>query len=255
MPDSADGGVAVKVPKYYRVKEEILALIGDLPPGSVLPTERELAVRYETSRTTVRQAIAELVVDGRLMRTQGSGTFVAQPKMMRVRPLNSFSQDLAVDGWRSGSVVLGISEVPADAELAGHLGVQPGTQVQRVERIRTVSEERIAHEVAYLPRPLAGLAEQLAEHGSLYRTLRQEHGAVVTTVEDIVETVLADPVTADLLGVETGLPMLLARRTAWDADANLVEWTESKFRGDRFRYMSRQHLDWDGPTSEVDKAS
>lgn len=236
----------MKVPKYYRIKEQILALIGDLPAGSVLPTERELAVRYGTSRTTVRQAIAELVVDGRLMRTQGSGTFVAQPKMMRVRPLNSFSQDLAADGWRSGSIVLGISEVTADAELAEHLGVPPGAEVQRVERIRTVGGEPIAHEIAYLPRVLPGLAEHLAEHGSLYRALREEYGAVVATVEDIVETALADPVTADLLGVETGLPMLLARRTAWDADANLVEWTESRFRGDRFRYMSRQQLDWSG---------
>ncbi len=243
----------MKVPKYYRVKEAILVLIADLPPGSVLPTERQLAVRYGTSRTTVRQAIAELVMDGRLVRTQGSGTFVAQPKMMRVRPLSSFSQDLAADGWRSGSVVLGISEVAADAELAGHLGVQPGMQVQRLERIRTVAGEQIAHEIAYLPRPLPGLAEQLAERGSLYRTLREEYGAAVATVEDIVETVLADPVTADLLGVETGLPILLVRRTAWDADANLVEWTESRFRGDRFRYMARQHLDWNGSGSDVDE--
>lgn len=243
----------MKVPKYYRVKEEILAMIADLPPGSVLPTERELAVRYGTSRTTVRQAIAELVVDGRLMRTQGSGTFVAQPKMMRVRPLNSFSQDLALDGLRSESLVLDISERAADAELAEHLGVQPGAEIQRLERVRTVSGEPIAHEIAYLPRTLPGLAEQLAEHGSLYRTLREEYGAAVTTVEDIVETVLADPVTADLLGVETGLPILLVRRTAWDAAANLVEWTETRFRGDRFRYMSRQRLDWNGPRTEADE--
>ena len=142
----------MKVPKYYRIKEEILALMGGLPPGSALPTERELAVRYETSRTTVRQAIAELVVDGRLVRTQGSGTFVAQPKMMHVRPLSSFSQDLALDGWRPGSVVLDISEVVAEGELAEHLAVPPGTQVQRVERLRTALDEPIAHEIAYLPR-------------------------------------------------------------------------------------------------------
>lgn len=249
----------MKVPKYYRIKEEILTLISDLPPGSMLPTERELAVRHGTSRTTIRQAIAELVVDGKLMRTQGRGTFVAHPKMMRVRPLNSFSQDLAADGWRSGTVVLSISGVAADAELAEHLGVQPGVEVQRVERIRTVGGEPIAHEITYLPRTLPGLAEQLAERGSLYRTLREEYGTVVTTVEDIVETALADPVTADLLGVETGLPVLLACRTAWDADANLVEWTESRFRGDRFRYISRQQLDWSGPggngAQSVEKAS
>ncbi|MFT4215921.1 MAG: GntR family transcriptional regulator [Micropruina sp.] len=233
----------MKVPKYYLIKEQILALIADLPPGSAVPTERELASDFGTSRTTVRQAIAELVVDGRLVRTQGSGTFVAQPKMMRVRPLSSFSQDLAMDGWRPGSVVLDISEVTADAELAGRLGVEPGARVQRVERLRTAFDEPIAHEVAYLPRPMPKLAEQLAEHGSLYRTLREEYGAVVATAEDIVETVLADPVTADLLRADTGLPMLLVRRTGWDAAGNLVEWTESRFRGDRFRFMSRQRLD------------
>lgn len=233
----------MKVPKYYRIKEAILELIADLPPGSAVPTERDLAARFDTSRTTVRQAIAELVVDGKLVRTQGSGTFVAQPKMMRVRPLSSFSQDLAMDGWRPGSVVLDISELVADGELAEHLGVPSGTPVQRVERLRTAFDEPIAHEVAHLPGPLPALAERLAEHGSLYATLREEYGAVVAVAEDVVETALADPVTADLLGVDTGLPMLLVRRTGSDADGHVVEWTESKFRGDRFRFMSRQRLD------------
>lgn len=229
---------------YYRIKEAILELIADLPPGAAVPTERDLASRFGTSRTTVRQAIAELVVDGKLVRTQGSGTFVAQPKMMRVRPLSSFSQDLAMDGWRPGSVVLDIAELPATPELAEQLRVRPGSPVLRVERLRTAFDEPIAHEVAFLPGPLPGLAERLAEHGSLYQTLREEYGAVVATADDVVETALADPVTADLLGVDTGLPMLRVQRTGWDAAGNVVEWTESKFRGDRFRFMSRQRLDY-----------
>ena len=53
----------MKVPKYYRIKSAILALIEGLPPGSAVPTERELAEEFDTSRTTVRQAIAELVVE------------------------------------------------------------------------------------------------------------------------------------------------------------------------------------------------
>ena len=55
----------MRVPKYYQVKNEILTLITDLAPGSAMPTERELAERFETSRTTVRQAIAELVEKAR----------------------------------------------------------------------------------------------------------------------------------------------------------------------------------------------
>ena len=99
----------MKVPKYYRIKREILALIDDLPAGTALPTEREFAERFDSSRTTVRQAIAELVIEGRLQRTQGRGTFVSQPKLMQVRQATSFSQDLAAEGWSPGSRILAVS--------------------------------------------------------------------------------------------------------------------------------------------------
>lgn len=236
------GAPAVRVPKYYVIKREILALIADLEPGAAVPTERELAVRFGTSRTTVRQAIAELVVDGRLARTQGKGTFVAQPKLLVVRPLTSFSQDLQSEGWRPGSVVLDISLVPATDEAAERLQVPVGALVHRVERLRTSGDEPIAHEVALLPGPLPDLAERLAEHSSLYRALHESYSIDIATVEDTVETVLADPVIADLLDVDTGLPLLLIHRTAWDAEGRTVEWSTGRFRGDRFRFISRQQL-------------
>lgn len=233
----------MKVPKYYRVKSDILELIVDLDTGAPVPTERELAERFATSRTTVRQAIAELVVEGRLERTQGRGTFVAQPKLMQVRQLTSFSQDLTSEGWRPGSVVLDIAAPPATAEVAAHLRVAEGTPVHRVERIRTAADEPIAHEIAHLPGPHPGLAEELERLGSLYMALREVYGITLDVVEDTVETVLADPGQAALLGVDTGLPMLLVHRTAWDVDGRLVEWTRSVFRGDRFRFVARQRLD------------
>jgi GntR family transcriptional regulator len=234
---------AMKVPKYYRVKGEILELITGLAPGTAVPTERELAERFGTSRTTVRQAIGELVVEGRLERTQGRGTFVAQPKLMQVRPLTSFSQDLAEQGWRPGSTILSVTTEPADAELSRRLCVPRGTPVHRVERVRTQAGEPIAYETAHVAGPLPGLAEELAERGSLYRTLAEVYGFDLDAVEDIVETTLADPATADLLGVDTGLPLLLIHRTAWDREGRVVEWTRSLFRGDRFRFVARQRLD------------
>ena len=60
----------------------------------------------------------------------------------------------------------------------------------------------------------------------------------LTDAEDAIETALASPVEAQLLGVDTGLPMLLIRRTAW-ADGQPVEHTRSVFRGDRFRFVAR----------------
>jgi GntR family transcriptional regulator len=233
----------VKVPKYYRVKNDILALIAGLSPGEGVPTERELAERFETSRTTVRQALAELVIEGRLERTQGRGTFIAQPKLMQLRQLTSFSQDTHDEGRLPGSIVLGIDERPADDEVAEHLGVAPGTAIHRVERLRTAADEPIAYEIAHLPGPLPALADELAERGSLYRTMREAYGIELAAVEDIVETALADPVQAALLEVDTGLPMLLVHRTGWDDTGRVVEWTRSVFRGDRFRFVARSRPD------------
>ena len=62
------------VPKYYLLKEQLRALVRDATPGALIPTERALAEQYATSRTTVRQAIGELVAEGVLGRAQGRTT-------------------------------------------------------------------------------------------------------------------------------------------------------------------------------------
>lgn len=241
----------MRVPKYYLVKTELLQLIRGMEVGAAVPTERELAAQLNTSRTTVRQAIAELVVEGRLKRAQGRGTFVAEPKLMLVRPLTSFSQERQAEGGRPGSVVLGIAQVEADKEIAAGLDVKPGARVQRLERLRTTGDLPIAHEIAHLPVVRPDLAERLEQYGSLYLALAEAYDTNIDHVEDVVETVLADPISANLLGVDTGLPLLLIHRTAWDAGGNVVEWTRSAFRGDRFRFVSRQQLETSGHGGRV----
>src|SRR3569833_2194048 len=78
-------------PKYYVVKRHLLGLLPDFSPGVPLPTERELAAALSTSRTTVRQALTELVTEGRLVRRHGSGTYVAEPKLAWPLQMQSFT--------------------------------------------------------------------------------------------------------------------------------------------------------------------
>lgn len=52
---------------------------GDLPAGSRLPNEIELAEIYGVARGTVRRAVLELRGQGLLTVTTGRGTFVAKP--------------------------------------------------------------------------------------------------------------------------------------------------------------------------------
>jgi GntR family transcriptional regulator len=229
----------MRVPKYYAVKGELLQLIEGAAVGTVLPTERDLAERFATSRTTVRQAIAELVVEGRLERTQGSGTYVSEPKLIQLRQLSSFTEDIGERRTEARSEVLDISRAGADAEVARALGIAEGAKVLRVERLRVVSDEPIAHEVAHLVGSYPRLAAELAKRGSLYLTLSEAYGVELAAAEDVVETALASPTEAQLLGIDPGLPMLLIRRTASDADGRLLEHTRSVYRGDRFRFVAR----------------
>jgi GntR family transcriptional regulator len=225
-----------RVPKYWTVKQALLELVGAGTPGTALPTERELADRLATSRTTVRQAIAELVTEGRLDRTQGSGTFIAEPLRVDVQQLTSFTDDLGPS--RVANRVLDVRTEPADAETAGALGIPAGEPVHVVERVRLVDGVPLAVEVAHLAGDLPDLAGELAARGSLYATLRDAYGRGVDEVRDSVQSKLADPREAALLDVETGHPLLLVRRRSRTADGRAVEWTRSVYRGDRFTFVA-----------------
>lgn len=230
-------------PRYFQVKVALQQRIASLEPGTSLPPERRLATELDTSRTTLRKALAELAAEGVLSSTQGSGNYVSPPKMVHMRQLTSFSDDLGEQGRSVETVMLDSDRVPADPVVAGHLDLPDGTDVHRLTRLRVVNGEPLAIETAHLPGDLPGLAGLVAASGSLYATLRDSFGVRVSEVEDSVQTALATPDQATHLGVTTGTPLLLVSRVSRDPDGALIEWTRSYYRGDRVRFVARGSLD------------
>src|SRR5918911_3629640 len=113
-------------PKYYLVKRHLLNLLPGFSPGVPLPTERELASALSTSRTTVRQALTELVVEGRLVRRHGSGTYVAEPKLAWPLQMSSFTEQAASSGLVVESAFVSAERIRATDELADLLRIRPG---------------------------------------------------------------------------------------------------------------------------------
>ncbi len=150
-------------PLYLQLKRWIEDAVasGAIKPGDALPSERDLALKVDVSRVTVRKAVQHLVRDGILVQRHGSGTFVA-PQTHRVEQslsqLTSFAEDMARRGMEVRSVWLDRGLYHPSPEETVVLGLSPSDQVARVARLRISGEtplaiERAALSAAILPDP------------------------------------------------------------------------------------------------------
>src|SRR4030095_15757730 len=97
VPAAAErpAGSAVFSPLYRQIKELLLRSLdqGEWKPGEMIPSEIELAARFQGSQGTGRKEVAELAAENLLIRRQGKGTFVAthhepraQFRFLRIAP-------------------------------------------------------------------------------------------------------------------------------------------------------------------------
>ncbi|OEV05894.1 GntR family transcriptional regulator [Streptomyces oceani] len=233
------GARTARVPKYYRLKRHLLEMTETMPPGTPVPPERTLASEFDTSRTTVRQALQELVVEGRLERIQGKGTFVAKPKVSQALQLTSYTEDMRAQGLEPTSQLLDIGYITADDRMAELLDIPAGGRVLRIERLRLASGEPMAIETTHLSQKrFPALRRSLAKYTSLYTALAEVYGVHLAQAAETIETSLATPREAGLLATDVGLPMLMLSRHSQDAAGEPVEWVRSVYRGDRYKFVA-----------------
>jgi GntR family transcriptional regulator len=228
-----------RIPKYYGLKRHLLEMTQTLPPGSPVPPERTLSVEFGTSRTTVRQALQELVVEGRLVRIQGKGTFVAKPKVAQALRLTSYTEDMRAQGLEPTSRLLEIGYMLADDVLSERLGIKPRARVLRIERLRLANGEPMALETTHLSaQRFTGLRRHLERSNSLYAVLSEKYGVTLLEAQETIETVPAPPREAHLLGTDVGLPLLLLSRHSLGEDGEPVEYVRAFYRGDRYKFVA-----------------
>jgi GntR family transcriptional regulator len=229
----------LREPRYLKVKDHIVEAIAQLRPGVSIPPERDLAVVCRTSRTTVRKAVTELVAEGRLVRRQGSGTYVAEPKLAWPLMVSGFTEQAEADGLSARTAYLSGERLPATGELAERLGIGLGEPVLSMELLRSVNETPMAVESVHVAaRRYPGLEAAVAKTGSLYEVLRDRFGVTVEHAVETIETAPAAPREAALLGTEIGAPMLLVSQHSHTADGEPVEWVRTWYRGDRYSFVA-----------------
>ncbi|MFC4603026.1 GntR family transcriptional regulator [Rhodococcus kronopolitis] len=228
---------AVHLPKSYRVRAELEQLLVGLGEGDAVPAERELALRCGVSRETVRQAMHELLVEGRVER-RGRGTVVASPKLVQPLSLRSYTEGALSQGRVPGRELVSLGRLEADEELAAELDLPVGAQVVHLERVLLADGNKIGLESTYLPAGRFGeMAETFDPAESLYAAIRAT-GVVFTSATERIETVLASPREAALLDSAASMPMLLLHRTSLDAGGVPIERVRSLYRGDRVAFVA-----------------
>ncbi|WP_327355814.1 GntR family transcriptional regulator [Streptomyces sp. NBC_01304] len=233
-----------RIPKYYAVKAQLVALIDELDEAEALPAERDLALRFEVARETVRQALRELVLEGRLRRL-GRGTVVAGPKLEQPLALASYTEGVRRQGRRPGRTLISLDRFPCPAALAAEIEVGRGEPVWHLERVLLADDERVGLESTYVAVDrVPDLERDFDPDSSFYAYLHDRLGISFGAADERIETVLATPREALLIGTPPALPMLLIHRISRDADGRRLERVRTLFRGDRFSFTT--HLGQQG---------
>jgi GntR family transcriptional regulator len=230
------------VPLYLQIAESLLGQIesGQLKPGERLPPERALSEALGVNRITLRQALSKLETEGYLNRRQGSGTFVADPKIERqASRLVSFTQAMKRRGYKPGARVITFEKQPASAAIARHLRIPVSSSVYFVRRLRLLNREPVLLEAFWMPvRRFPGLERFNIARRSVYELMETAYGVKVTRARQSLGPTVATDYEARLLKIAAGAPLMLEERLGFDGDGKPVEYGEDLYRGDRFRFVT-----------------
>jgi DNA-binding GntR family transcriptional regulator len=154
-------------PMYRKIARDLRAQIHgkNLPAGSPLPTQQELAEQYGVARMTVRQAIAELTHEGLVDSRQGRGLTVRDRRPMIYRPqaekqprtsstMDRFMANRTKEG-RQASQTIEVAVEPADEIVAYRLRLDPGDRTAVRKRVRSIDGEPFSINDTYYPYELA----------------------------------------------------------------------------------------------------
>lgn len=229
-------------PLYHRLKAELLDSIqtGALQAGELLPSEAELAQHFMVSRTTVRQAIGDLVASGYVVRQQGRGTFVAQrSKSLTASRLYGFAEELLLRGYNPEVRVHSVKQVPCGEEVAGHLNLTSGTPVIQIVRTALVDGACMFREVSHLVAPFHVNVDDLSKNADAFENIYgffEQNGVKIALGKQFVRAQSANSTDCEFLGLSATDAVLVVIRLTQDESGAPVEYSEVRYPGDRYEY-------------------
>jgi GntR family transcriptional regulator len=196
------------VPLYYQLQEILHQQIasGRFPVGDPLPSEGELCKLFGVSRIVVRQALEVLEDDGEIVRMQGRGTFVSEPKLDLVA--GGLIRSLMSEDRRIYDIeFLDAHYTTVEASVAKHLGAE---NVLRVDWLLRLREAPMSIAYSFLrPRAVPALERAALRGKHLAPGQLRGLNLELDHPEISVSTSQCSPYNAERLGIPARAPVFL----------------------------------------------
>ncbi len=230
------------VPLYYQLKQLILQDIenGSYPVGSMIPTESELAAMFDISRTTVRQAMTELVHEGKLYRVKSRGTFVSEPKIGQefMQKLRSYNDEMRSQGHVPSTNVLSLEIVAMPSEMDRIRNSSGAEKAILLNRVRFADGCPIVYVKTYMPYELCRFVmEHDFSQESLYKVLSAKDETRIYKVTRICSAVAAGKNDAEILDIKRGAPIHHFISMGYNQSGELIEYSLARYRGDKNQFQ------------------
>lgn len=229
-----------RVPLYHQIFLILRNRIygGTIAPGDIVPGEQELCLDFGVSRITARRALNELADAGLVVRERGRGTrVVTRPPVPAVTAsIEGWLENISLMGIATEARVLDFAYVAANGEIAAALELEPGTEVQRAERVRVLDGEPMSFLVTYVP---ADIGRQYDREDLDTRPLLQlleRAGVDVASARQTISATLADDFVASVLDINPGAPLIEVRRIVRDVRGRPIEYIRVLYRPDLYRF-------------------
>jgi GntR family transcriptional regulator len=208
-------------------------------PDGLLPKEETLCERFGVSRITVRRALADLAAQGLVERRHGRGTYVlgeALPQS-RLRPSLGLIDSLRQAATDTQVQVLRVEQAEAPLDVAALLQIPAGEKAVHALRLRSIDGTPVMLTDAWVPADLGRQVSAAAlRKQALYEILLTQGVKFGRVVQEITAEV-SDPVRAQLLRTEVGMPLLKVVRVIHDLQARPVQCLTVTMTPERSRIL------------------
>jgi len=202
-------------------------------PGDVLPSEKNLAKRFQVNRHTIRRALEILVTKGLIGKLQGRGTIVQQrPINYSIHSGTRFTETLEYHGRQAESIVLRKIGIPAQKESAKRLEIDEGEPIILIETLRKMDGAPFSVVSHHFPLNKVYAVMSEYEGGSLHEFLYNHYHMKLKRTISLIGAILPGKDDIHWLEISGNSPLLLVKSVNVDqVTGEPIEFSVSRFKG------------------------